>query len=48
MIYLALQGYFISVAHQQIWVAEYHKLGTGIDVIPFDEGEVHPTNSLQT
>lgn len=41
-------GCSAQVAHLQIWVAEYHKLGTGIDVIPFDEGEVRPTNSLQT
>lgn len=36
-----------GTAHLQVRVAEYHKLGAGIDVVPFDEGEVHSTNSLQ-
>lgn len=37
-----------GTAHLQVGVAEYHKLGAGVDVIPFDEGEVHASNSLQT
>lgn len=29
-------------------VAEHHELGAGVDVVPFDEGQVHSSDSLQT
>lgn len=36
-----------GTVHLQVRVAEDHELGTGVHVIPFDEGEVHSSDSLQ-
>lgn len=34
-------------AHLQVRETEDHKLGAGIDIVPFNEGEVHSSDSLQ-
>lgn len=34
-------------AHLQVRVTEHHELGAGVDVIPFDEWEVHSSDPIQ-
>lgn len=36
-----------GTAHLQVGVAEHHELGAGVDVVPFDDGQVHSSDSLQ-
>ena len=33
--------------HLQVGVAEHHQLGAGVDLVPLDEGQVHPAHPLQ-
>lgn len=36
-----------ATAHLQVGVAEHHELSAGVDIIPFDEGQVHSSDSFQ-
>lgn len=46
-IYLFLVLSKTGPTHLQVGVAEHDELGAGVYIIPFDKGQVHPSDSLQ-